>query len=96
MKLLQTIKNIWKIEELRTRILLTLGIFGVPPPPTPFSSNVDVSSEFTPVEVSQIFNMENAGGGGVMGHKNSANQLLNKGCIDCAMYSIGFLEWVRI
>jgi hypothetical protein len=41
--------------------------------------------------------MINAGVGRCDGtHKNSANQLLNKGCIVCAMYSIGFLEWVQI
>ena len=29
MKLFDTLKNIWKIEELRTRILMTLGLVAV-------------------------------------------------------------------
>ena len=29
MKLFDTLKNIWKIEELRTRILMTLGLIAV-------------------------------------------------------------------
>src|SRR5574344_1279745 len=29
MKLIQTLKNIWKIEELRTRLLTTLGFVAV-------------------------------------------------------------------
>ncbi|MDG1283946.1 MAG: preprotein translocase subunit SecY, partial [Flavobacteriales bacterium] len=28
-KFLETIKNIWKIEELRNRILVTLGILAI-------------------------------------------------------------------
>ena len=30
MKLFDTLKNIWKIEELKTRILTTLGLFYFP------------------------------------------------------------------
>ena len=29
MKLFDTLKNIWKIEELRTRILMTVGLIAV-------------------------------------------------------------------
>ncbi|PZD77563.1 preprotein translocase subunit SecY [Mesonia sp. K7] len=63
MKFIETIKNIWKIEELKNRILVTLGLLLV----YRFGTQVPLPG----IDVSQLANLANQTDGGLLGLLNS-------------------------
>ena len=63
MKFINTLKNIWKIEELKNRILVTLGLLLV----YRFGAQVVLPG----VDASQLSNLANQTDGGLLGLLNA-------------------------